>query len=285
MGGAVAAGDNGRGAPTHHTQTRPETCTLMTTTAIASPALPRLLQLVSPSLPVGGFTYSQGIEWAVEAGWLRDAVDTGHWLADQLSGPVTSVDLPLLCRLRAAAAGRDPDAFARWTDRLLAMRETAELRAEEANRGRALADLLLAFGLIDSRGSATVRPRSRVPAGAVLPVPADGAATFPAAWYGLAARAQLAGFALAVEAWGIGPTEALTGYAWGWLDQQVSAAIKLVPLGQTEGQCLLARLAATIPAAARTALDLPDAAIGAASPALAIASSNHEVQYTRLFRS
>lgn len=224
--------------------------------------LPRLLQLVSPSLPVGGFTYSQGIEWAVEAGWLTDAATVADWLTGQLQGPVAQGDLPLLLRLRGACAARDLAAFEGWTARLLATRETSELRAEEANRGRALADLLVALGLLGA------------------PDPA-----FPAPWRAPAARAQLAGFALATTAWAIDGEAALTGYAWAWLEGLALAAVKLVPLGQTDGQRILARLAALIPSAVAVAARIADEAIGAASPALAIASSNHEVQYTRLFRS
>lgn len=261
-------------------------------------ALPwlRLLQLVSPSLPVGGFTYSQGLEWAVETGWIRTADDLDAWLADQLQGALVPVDLALLLRLHAAATGRDLAAVTGWTDTLLAMRETAELRLEEANRGRALADLLVAFDLIEGRTAPRAR---RVPADRLTGTAAGMAVTrtrsapalpsavapFAAAWRVPTARSQLAGFALAASAWGIGPQLALTGYAWAWLENLVLAGVKLVPLGQTDGQRVLARLAALIPDAVAVARTLPDDAIGAATPALAIASSNHEGQYTRLFRS
>lgn len=216
----------------------------------------RLLQLVSPSLPIGGFTYSQGIEWAVESGWIRGMGDLEDWLADLLHGPLAQVDLPLLLRLQAAAEARDREAFATWIDWLLASRETAELRAEESNRGRALADLLVAWGL---EGAGNWRPDL--------------------------ARSQAAGFAFAAAAWAIEPRVAATGYAWAWLEGLVLAAVKIVPLGQTQGQQALARLAAQIPRALELALTLGDDGIGASSPALAIASSRHETQYTRLFRS
>lgn len=216
----------------------------------------RLLQLVSPSLPIGGFTYSQGIEWAVESGWIRDLGGLEAWLADLLQGPLAQVDLPLLLRLQAAAEARDRDSLVAWIDWLLASRETTELRAEESNRGRALADLLVAWGL-------------------------DGARN----WRPDLARSQAAGFAFAAAAWDIAPRVAATGYAWAWLEGLVLAAVKIVPLGQTQGQQALARLAAQIPQALKLALTLGDDGIGASSPALAIASSRHETQYTRLFRS
>jgi len=216
----------------------------------------RLLQLVSPSLPVGGFTYSQGIEWGVDSGWIRDLVDLEAWLCDLLQGPLAQVDLPLLLRLQAAAQTRDLVSFARWIDALLASRETAELRAEESNRGRALADLLVAWGLED----------------------AD-------LWRPQLARSQAAGFAFAAAAWDIEPGAAATGYAWSWLEGLVLAAVKTVPLGQTQGQQALLRLASQIPRVLDQVLALDDDAIGASSPALAIASCRHETQYTRLFRS
>ena len=221
-----------------------------------TPALLKLLQLVSPSLPVGGFTYSQGIEWAVETGWIHTLADLEAWLNDQLQTGMVRVDLPLLIRLRAAAATGDDATLLVWTDRLLASRETAELRSEESNRGRALADLLVAWGI---DGASERRP----------PL----------------ARSQAADFGFASAAFGIDPRPAAAGYAWSWLENLVLAAVKIVPLGQTQGQQALARLAARIPSALDRALTLSDEEIGTSNPALAIASSAHETQYTRLFRS
>jgi len=221
----------------------------------AEPLL-RLMHLASPALPIGGFTYSQGIEWAVEAGWIRTAEDLEAWLRDQLRGAIAQLDLPLLARMWTAAHSRDAAAMGLWANRLLAARETSELRAEETQRGRALADLLLAWGLPDAK-----------------------------VWRPVLARAQAAGFAFAACAWEISAREALIGYAWAWLENLVLAAVKLVPLGQTRGQRLLACLIPEVPALVEAALTLQDGEIGAASPALAIASSAHETQYSRLFRS
>lgn len=222
----------------------------------ASARLLRLLQLVSPSLPIGGYTYSQGIEWAVESGWIRGLPDLESWLSELLQGSLARVDLPLLLRLQAAARAGDLAALGGWTDQLLASRETAELRSEESNRGRALADLLVALAL---PGAAEWRPRL--------------------------ARSQAAGYAYAAAAWRIAPEVAATGYAWNWLEGLVLAAVKILPLGQTQGQQVLLRLADAIPGSLERARALDDDAIGASSPALAIASSRHETQYTRLFRS
>jgi urease accessory protein len=216
----------------------------------------RLLQLVSPSLPVGAFAYSQGLEWAVEAGWVRNGDGLADWLGDLLQHGLARLDLPILVRQQRAWQAADLGAVAHWNALLLATRETAELRAEEHNRGRALATLLPGLSL-------------EVPGG-------DWASV---------AQTQSAGFALAAAAWAIPERDAALGYAWGWLENQVLAAVKAIPLGQTQGQQVLLRLAARIPEALDTALALHSGDIGASAPALAIASSRHETQYTRLFRS
>ncbi|MCB2263186.1 MAG: urease accessory protein UreF [Candidatus Thiosymbion ectosymbiont of Robbea hypermnestra] len=223
---------------------------------IATEPLLRLMQLVSPALPVGGFAYSQGLEWAVEAGWIRTAGDLEAWLADQLEIALGRLDLPLLIRMQGAVEAGDAGALARWIDWLLAARETSELRAEEVNRGRALADLLAA---LDLPGAGDWRP--------------------------LLARSQAAGFAFAAAAWDISPRTAALGYVWAWLENLVLAGVKLVPLGQTQGQRILKGRIGAIPILVDRALDLGDQDIGAASPALAIAAGAHETQYTRLFRS
>lgn len=219
-------------------------------------ALVRLLHLVSPTLPTGAFTYSQGIEWAVETGWLRTATDLEAWVMDQLEQSVAPLDLPLLPRMARAIATENDTVLERWIECLLAGRESAELRAEEGQRGRALMDLLLAWAL----------PR----ADALRP---------------LLARSQTAGFAFAAQRWGIDERAMAHGYAWAWMENLVLAGIKIVPLGQRQGQQVLERLAVRIPDAVQSALTLADDEIGASSPALAIASANHETQYTRLFRS
>ena len=229
----------------------------MTTTG-TEPLLPllRLLQLVSPSLPVGAYAYSQGLEWAVDAGWVRDPASLEIWLQELLHGGIARLDLPLLIRMYRACAEADEASMAHWSGWLLAARESHELRAEERARGRALAVLLADLGL--QRASS---------------------------WRLHLQRCQGAGFACAAEAWGIGPRQAAAGYAWGWLENQILAAVKLIPLGQTAGQRSLQRMAAAVAEAVDIGLRLEDEALGASNPALAIASSLHETQYTRLFRS
>lgn len=240
--------------------------------AIESPAaLLRLLQLSSPSLPVGAFAYSQGLEWAVETGWVSHRESLERWLTDQLEQALTRVDLALLLRMMRAADAEDLAAMARWIDELLALRETAELRREEQARGRALAELIESLGLLD-------RP-CRTEEGKV---DGSGAAM---RWKAVIARAQLAGLGFAAARWSVDPPRMLFGYAWSWAENLTLAAVKLVPLGQTTGQQVLAQLAILVPTAVEQALTLEDDDLGASSPALAIASSCHETQYTRLFRS
>lgn len=222
------------------------------------PRLPglRLLQLVSPSLPVGAFSYSQGLEWAVQAGWLKDAETLHEWLDSTLQGAVVRNDLPLLERLYRAVERGDVESFSRWTDEWLAWRETAELRAEETQKGRALATLLRDLDTTDhSRFNGDLR------------------------------RSFLSGFAYAAACWSIPLQSAAEAYLWGWLENQVLSAVKLIPLGQTSGQTTLYRLAESLPALAATGLALSDSEIGSSTSALAIASSRHETQYTRLYRS
>jgi len=228
----------------------------MRTSTESSLALTRLMHLVSPSLPIGSFTYSQGIEWAVECGWIDSAESLGDWIEDQLLTSILHLDLPVLQRLYAAAGKRDADALESWSQFLLASRETAELRQEEINRGRALADLLVALDVPNAQ-----------------------------AWKAVLASCQAAGFATAAAVWKIPYRNAASGYAWSWLENLVLAAVKIIPLGQTEGQQLLMRLAEILPGAVERSLAIEDEMIGASTPALAIASSRHETQYTRLFRS
>ena len=216
----------------------------------------RLLQLCSPSLPIGGFTYSQGLEYAVEAGWVRDLADAEDWLTGLLQEGLRCLDVPVLARLVRAVETDDPATAMIWCERLLAARETQELRTEERQRGRALSRLLQDLD---------------------LPVPPR--------WEAVLECCQLAPWALASVHWRIPLRDAALGLAWSWLEGQVAAAIKLVPLGQTDGQRLQLRLAEAVPEAVEGGLVLPDEAVGTSSPLLAIASSLHETQYTRLFRS
>jgi urease accessory protein len=216
----------------------------------------RLMQLVSPALPIGAFTYSQGLEWAVEVGWVDGVDSLEDWLQGLIDDTLGLLEMPVLARLHRACADADTAAIDRWGRWLLAGRETRELRDEERQRSRALIALLADLGITQ----------------------ADE-------WRGVLAHCQAAPFALAAVSWGIVVGDCLRGYAWGWLENQVAAAIKLIPLGQTDGQRVQLRLAERLPRVVDDALVLDDDSIGAGAPALAIASAGHETQYTRLFRS
>lgn len=225
--------------------------------ASTSPLTPllRLLHLVSPALPLGAYAYSQGLEYAVHAGWVSDELTARHWLDGLSRGAVGTLDLPVLARLHRAWRRDDIVAVERWSAELLAARESAELRAEERHLGRALARVLVELGI----GEAAHWNDDR------------------ATWATL--------FSLAAVRWQIGQLETLMGYLWAWSENQVLAAIRLVPLGQSAGQRVLRALSDAIPQIVGRALAIADEAIAISTPAQALACSLHETQYTRLFRS
>lgn len=214
----------------------------------------RLWQLISPALPVGAYAYSEGLEYAVHAGWVCDEAQAEAWIGGQLSSTLAALDLPVLFRLLDAWGAEDVERVGYWNGFLLAARESAELRASDAQLGRALIRLLGALEVAD-----------------VARAPRECA--FATA------------FALAGRAWAVPVPEAAAGYLWAWAENQVAAAIKLVPLGQTAGQRLMGTLAGLIPAAVERAGSVDDDDVGAVAPALGIASARHETQYSRLFRS
>ncbi len=235
---------------------------------MAAPWLIRLMHLVSPSLPTGGFAYSQGLEWAVEQGWINDETTFGQWLGNVLETGMAHVDIPLLQRLYKAVVQQDLDAFteaARW---VRACRETKELRNEEADRGRAMAAIIKELGLCHAGMGKSFET------------------TDHKTWQKVIATSQLAGFAFAAAMWQIPVRDAARGYLWSWLENQVLAAVKIIPLGQSSGQRVLSRLCPAIDTATDLGLSLKRLEqMGSSLPALAMASCCHETQYTRLFRS
>lgn len=217
----------------------------------------RLYQLISPSLPVGGFTYSQGLEWAIEKGWVTNVGTLEDWLLGQIRESLASLELPILVRLQACLASGDYIHAQTWCDYLVASRETKEMRLEERQRGLAFVRLLPKLGIsLDD-----IKLENMVE------------------------TTQLAAFALAINKWAIPLEKALGGYLWSWLENTIVVGIKLVPLGQSDGQQLLMKLAEAIPAAVQQALTTEDQNIGSFTPAQVMASCRHEHQYTRLFRS
>ncbi len=226
------------------------------TVMVTDLALLRLLQLVSPGLPIGAYCYSQGLERAVDDGWISNADDADAWIGGVMEHSLTHIDLPLLARLYDAWACGNMEKVDYWSKMLIACRETAELRAEDRQTGQALARLL------DSLAIADMQLWLRKPE---------------------ATLATLFAFS-AVHA-GIPRRETAIGYLWTWLENQVLCAVKLVPLGQVAGQRLLMNLAEKIPTLVDKALTIADDDIGGSAFGLALASSRHEMQYSRLFRS
>jgi len=223
--------------------------------------LVRLLQLTSPALPVGAYTYSQGLEWAVACGMIKDQASAARWIHDALTQQVAAWEAPLAAALLHAWREGDDAHVAELNASFNASRETAELRTETTQMGWSLVRLLTGLEAF------TVQPgwTSRLLA---VPEPA-----FPSAWTAAAA------------AWRIDPAQAIAAYLWMWLENQVMAAVKTIPLGQSAGQRLLAELGGQIPALAAAAITRTPQDWHNFTPALAIASSRHETQYTRLFRS
>jgi urease accessory protein len=222
-------------------------------------SLVRLLQLASPALPIGAYSYSQGLEWVVAAGDVRDAATAQVWIGDALELIVAPGEAAVVWRLLNAARRGDWSQAGEWNDWFRASRETAELRAETEQMGSSLVKLASDLELLDAPAAAA--------AAAMAPVTLPGA-------YALIAR----GFDVPAAA-------ALTGYVWSWLENQVLAAMKTIPLGHSAGQRLLVELGARIPAAVALARSIADEDVSSFAPGLALASSRHETQYTRLFRS
>lgn len=214
----------------------------------------RLFQLSSASLPVGAYAFSQGLEYAVEAEWLGSLEDAHQWLELVVYESMVQVDLPLLIRLYSAARREDIQGFNYWNDFSFACRETKELCLSEAAQGEALRRLLLQ-----------------------LEVPVHEGFSRQLAF--------VSTFAIAASYWKISVEETCRGYLWSWVENQVAAATKLVPLGQTDSQRLLGRLQPVMLEALNLAQEVDDEGIGASLPGLAMASAWHETQYTRIFRS
>lgn len=216
----------------------------------------RLMQLASSSLPVGSFTWSQGLEWAVEIGWVKSVDDFSDWQIQQMEHNFFTVDLPLLARLYRACEQDDLAAARRWTAYLLACRETRELRDEERSRGIAFTRLVTDWEPDCSRD-----------------------------WRTLFADSQLCGMAWLGVRWKIPLTNLALSLGYSWIESAVMAGVKLVPFGQQAAQRLIISLSDRYAQGLAQALACPDACLGSATPLAAIASARHETQYSRLFRS
>lgn len=221
--------------------------------------LVRLLQLASPALPVGAYSYSQGLEAACDAEIVRDKESAREWINDVLQFNIATMEAPIVARLYRAWRSEDLKSAVYWNQYFLASRETMELRAETEQMGYSLAKLL-----VDGKFCDPVRIT------ALADIQPKG---FPAA------------FSFAAVSFSVLLDEALTAYLWSWLENQVIGAVKLIPLGQVAGQSLLFELGQDLPRIVEQALRLADEELCNFSPGLAILSAQHETQYSRLFRS
>jgi urease accessory protein len=226
---------------------------------LTATSLLQLMWLASPALPVGGFSYSEGLEAAVDAGRVTNEAQAAAWLADQLQLSLARSELAVLAKAFGAWQRADLAQVAELNAWVATTRESSELRQQTEQMGRSLVAWLKNRGVEDERVTALE---------ALSPAP-----TWPVA------------FALAGAQTGAPLREVLLAFAFGWAENMVQAALKAVPLGQSAGQRVLAALAGQIPAAVDQAAALMDSERQAFAPMLAILSAQHETQYSRLFRS
>lgn len=221
--------------------------------------LSRLLQLASPMLPVGAYSYSQGLEWAIESGDVKDLDTAKTWITDVLHIYYARFELPVLHQLYQAWVKNDMQAVQEWDAFYQAGRDTAEALAETRQMGYSLCRLLNDLGCLPTHFMDNLN-RLQQPAFTTV-------------------------FAGVGQCWQIPANDLLHGFAWGWLENQVSASMKAVPLGQVAGQKILLALGQDLPVLVQQAIELQEDNISNFNPLLTIAGCRHETQYSRLFRS
>ena len=233
----------------------------------AAPTLLQLIWLASPALPIGGFSYSEGLESAVEQAWVSTEDEAREWLVDQLHLTLARAELPAIALAIDAWRRGDSARVNQLNAWVLQTRESSELRQQSEQMGRSLLDWLQSVQTPADCGAAT----------GLWQAPAHdrdtGALSYPIAFARVAAltRAPV--------------RDCLQCFAFGWAENMAQAAVRAVPLGQGAGQRILGRLAREIEVAVVHALQLTDDQRQAFSPRLAILSAQHEAQYSRLFRS
>ena len=231
------------------------------TGTLDAPSLLQLIWLASPALPIGGFSYSEGLEASVDWSLVATENEASDWLTDQLHLTLARADLPVVAQAVPAWRTHDRARVQALNAWVLHTRETSELRLQAEQMGRSLVEWLRNQDADDPARLAAIEAL------------AGFDPTYPVA------------FALAASRTGAPVRDIALAYAFGWAENMVQAALKAVPLGQNAGQRILARLAREIPAAVDTALARPEGEQQSFAPMLAILSARHETQYSRLFRS
>lgn len=218
-----------------------------------------MLRLASPQLPIGGYSYSQGLEMAVEQAIVTDHASAAAWLRDQLALNLARFEAPLLLAHCQAAQQNDWPALRTLAEQHRASRETRELQQESRQMGYSLRQLLLGLPELDA------------PARRFLDSIAEPHVAL--------------GWALAARAWGLKPADAVAAWLWSWLENQLAVLMKTLPLGQQAAQRLTSELLPALQAAHAQAAHTDPGQWGSAPFGLALASMAHERQYSRLFRS
>ncbi len=240
----------------------PTTDTVMTTNvSVGATSLLSLLHISSPALPVGAFAYSQGLEYALDHGWCSNRDDVESWIQDNLQYGLGQLDLPMFVRLYTAWSHKDKEQVRYWNQSVLAFRETKELYLEDIQVGSAYAQWHL--GQCEE-GKQETRQQylDYVDKPTVVTMST-----------------------LAAVLSHIDLNTALLGFAWSWCENQIACASKAMPMGQTDGQKILQGLIPKIVLVCEEAKRIKDDEIGTGLMGLAVASSLHEQQYSRLFRS
>ena len=222
---------------------------------MSNQSLLQLLRICSPTLPIGSYAYSQGLETACHNEYVTDQPSLNEWMTGVLVNSIQYLDIPVFARLYEAHKHNSNSDVHYWNDYILASRETSELLLEDTQMGGALARLLYDLNIQEAL------IWKKIPC------------------------SLLTTFSLACTKWSIDKFSATQGLVWAWCENQVSIGVKLIPLGQTSGQLILSNLMQTIDTSVNSGLSLEDNDIGASCPGAIMASMQHEQQYTRLFRS